>query len=151
MTVLSKNIVISIKFSINWTLLQQAVSSSTLLLKSSHGMKSPSFIIPLLLYSTCITIATYVSFINLKLYIKDEDSSAFKIKSYHLEETSQYPDISVCFWASNRIFDQNIMPFHISNSEMMRIMMGHSTNFSRKIVRHLGQNGNSFEYYLRIS
>ena len=73
------------------------------------------------LYTTCLSIAAYVTFLNIHTYLKNEDSSSFKIKGYHIEKVNHYPDVSICFRSSGPFSNEKQGPLNISTSAMKRM------------------------------
>ena len=111
--------------------------------------------------SSCIIIALYVSLINIMLYIRNEDSSAFQIKRYDTESSSQYPDVSICFWAHpKKLFDTNRLPLNISSRQMSWILMAKHDMIAKRwpkhnsqpspddVLQHMASTGKKLEYYL---
>ena len=118
-------------------------------------MNTCGITITLFLNLSCIGIALYVSVINIILYVRNEDSSAFQMKSYRLENSSQYPDISICFWAKSKIFNTRNLPFNISRSQMMSLLLGRSkwnnnyvNHSAEELLRHMAYSGREYGYYL---
>ena len=50
---------------------------------------------------TCFIFTFFVTYDQFKKYLKNEDTSSYKIRNYRKTADNQYPDISICF--SNRL------------------------------------------------
>ena len=112
--------------------------------------------INLLFIGACFVIAMYVSHDQIKLYLKNEDYSSFKIKTYAMEKNSMYPDVSICL-VKPRIgfYKKEKLPWNISMWEMIQIMHGDSENLQNisievgaKILSEITDGQHKYEYFL---
>ena len=63
----------------------------------------------------CYLFAFYVTYDQFKKYLKNEDTSSFKIKSYFLEKKNVYPDFSICYtMVNNSFYDESQFPYNIT-------------------------------------
>ena len=97
------------------------------------------------------------------LYIKNEDSSAFRIKSYRTEDSNKYPDVSICFWSTAKMLKTDNLPFNISRELLYRLLVktgnrekinralrkaGKPENFTYDVLGHMADSGREYVYYL---
>ena len=125
-------------------------------LKQFLNMPIYSTGINLLFIGACIVIAMYVSHDQIKLYLKNEDYSSFKIKTYAMEKNSMYPDVSICMvtpWIG--FYKMENLPLNISMWDMKRLMQGDSKNLENistevgaKILSEMANERHKYEYFL---
>ena len=63
----------------------------------------------------CYIFAFYVTCDQFRTYLKNEDTSSFKIKEYRRENSNQYPDVSICFSVRETCNSYNQSKFPIAN------------------------------------
>ena len=125
-------------------------------LKQFLNMPIYSTGINLLFIGACFVIAMYVSHDQIKLYLKNEDYSSFKIKTYAMEKNSMYPDVSICLvtpWIG--FYKIEKLPLNISMWDMMRLMQGDSKNLENistevgaKILSEMANERHKYQYFL---
>ena len=104
----------------------------------------------------CFGIAMYVSVDQIKFYLKNEDYSSFKIKSYAMEGKSMYPDVSICLVKPRiRFYKTEKLPLNISMWDMIQLMHGDSENLKNistevgaKILSEIANGQHKYEYFL---
>ena len=66
---------------------------------------------------TCICVASYVIYDQFEKYLKNEDSSSFRIKNFAEENVNQYPEISICFSVSETTDSDNSTKFSLNDTQ----------------------------------
>ena len=69
---------------------------------SKISMPSLRKLVQLCFEIICFCFTFVVIYGQIELYMKNEDSSSFKIKNYADEPVNQYPDVSICFTNSEK-------------------------------------------------
>ena len=79
-----------------------------------------------LFYAICSTIAVWMTYRQIDIYLLNEDATSIQYKSFSAAIKNYYPDITFCLHNLNPSdqFDESTLPFNITSTELTSMLDG---------------------------